>query len=212
MRLLARLHAAGANNPSIIARHREFKSWFDFFHATKSFGLDQGARAGPAAAGELIPARTHVRQSEVWGKTEAAVARSHARPKTVMRGDVHLKNWYVAGSGEMGLSDWQCTSIGHWGRDVAYTLSTSLTIENRRAWERDLLALYLDELGQLGGPVCSFDEAWTIYREEMLPALAWWTVTFMPPPGAPDMQPKPTAIEFVRRIGTAVDDLGSLDV
>ena len=71
--------------------------------------------------------------------------------------------------------------------------------------------MYLDELSRHGGPSIGFDEAWTIYREQMLPALAWWTITFNPAPGMPDMQPLPTSIEFVTRLGTAVDDLESLD-
>lgn len=211
IRLLASLHGAGAVNPKIVAAHDRFRSWHDFFHGTKAFGLDLGAKEGFAKASDIIPARTHARQAEVWPATEEAVARSTRRPKTLTHADVHLKNWYVAGNGEMGLSDWQCTTVGHWGRDLSYVISSALTIENRRAWERDLIALYLDELGSHGGAVTSFDEAWTIYREQMLPALAWWTITLNPAPGMPDMQPLPTATEFVNRIGTAVDDLESLD-
>jgi hypothetical protein len=211
MRTLAALHGAGASDPRLLAAHDKFKSWYDFFHGTKGFGLDQGAKAGFEAAGGMIPARTHARAPEVWAATERAVARSHERPKTIAHGDVHLKNWYVAGSGEMGLSDWQCTTIGHWGRDVSYTLGTALTVENRRAWERDLIRLYLEELARHGGPVVSFDQAWTIYREQMLPAMAWWTITLNPAPGMPEMQPRPTAVEFVTRLGTAMDDLDSLD-
>jgi hypothetical protein len=41
--------------------------------------------------------------------------------------------------------------------------------------------------------------------------MAWWTVTLNPAPGMPEMQPRPTAVEFVTRLGTAMDDLDSLD-
>lgn len=211
MRALAGLHAAGATNPRLQAAHSEFKSWYDFFHGTKLFGLDVGARAGFEAASDLIPARTHRRASEVWSATEAAVERSDTRPHTLTHGDVHLKNWYITRDGQMGLSDWQCTSHGHWGRDLSYTIATSLTIEDRRKWERDLIAYYLETLTELGGQTVSFDDAWHIYREQMLPALAWWTFTYMPTPDAPDMQPIEASIEFVRRLGTATDDLESLD-
>lgn len=211
MRNLAAFHGASASNPAIIETYPKFRSFYDFFHGTKQFGLDVGAKGGFSAASDLIPARTHLREAEVWAATEEAVARADRRAKTLTHGDVHLKNWYVAGNGEMGLSDWQCTTVSHWGRDLSYTLGTALTVANRRAWERDLIALYLDELSRHNGPTTSFDEAWTIYREQMLPALAWWTVTLNPAPGMPDMQPLPTAIEFVTRLGTAVDDLESLD-
>ena len=211
MRLLATLHAQGSTTPAILASHGAFQSFSELFEATKSYGLDRGAAVGFLASADMIPARSYARHAEVWGKTEEAVKRASKRPQTLTHGDVHLKNWYIAGNGEMGLGDWQCTTIGHWGRDLAYALSTALTVENRRAWERDLIALYLDQLGQLGGQVAGFDEAWGYYREQMLPALAWWTVTLTPPAGAPEMQPKATAVEFVHRIGTAVDDLESLD-
>ena len=211
MRLLGAFHGASASNPAIVAAHPKFRSFYDFFHGTKLFGLDLGAQGGFAAASELIPARTYARQSEVWPATEEAVARADRRSQTLTHGDVHLKNWYVAGNGEMGLSDWQCATRNHWGRDLSYALGTALTIADRRAWERGLITMYLDELSRHGGPSVGFDDAWTIYREQMLPALAWWTITFNPAPGMPDMQPLPTSIEFVTRLGTAVDDLESLD-
>lgn len=212
VRTLAALHGRGSSSVSLVTAQAKFRTWYDFFHGTKLFGLDLGAQGGFTQASDLIPARTYAREAEVWSATEQAVDRSHRRPHTITHGDVHLKNWYVSADGEMGLSDWQCTTIGHWGRDLAYALSTALTIENRRNWERDLIGLYLDELGTHGGSVIGFHDAFKIYREQMLPALAWWTVTLNPAPGMPDMQPLETSREFVERIGTAVDDLDSLDV
>ena len=212
IRLLAQLHGKGASDPRLIAVHNRFKPWLDFFEDTKMFGLDIGAQAGFAASADMIPARTYARESEVWPATEEAVARSHRRPQTITHGDVHLKNWYVANDRQMALSDWQCTTIGHWGRDLAYTIGTALTVENRRLWEVDLIKLYLSELADAGGQPARFEETWDIYREQMLPALAWWTITLNPAPGMPDMQPMDTTVEFVRRLGTAVDDLISLDV
>ncbi|MCY1562617.1 hypothetical protein D9M68_1000460 [compost metagenome] len=73
------------------------------------------------------------------------------------------------------------------------------------------MSLYLDELHAAGGPQVSFDEGWNIYRQQLLSALTWWTVTLTPPPGLPDMQPRDTTLEFIRRISTAIDDLDSLD-
>jgi hypothetical protein len=57
----------------------------------------------------------------------------------------------------------------------------------------------------------SFAEGWNIYRQQMMSALTWWTVTLTPPEGLPDMQPRDTTLEFIRRITTAIDDLDSLD-
>ena len=211
VRTLAALHAAGVAEPAIVEARPVFRTWAQFFHGTKAFGLDVGAKAGFAAASDLIPSRTYAREGEVWEATETAVERSTRRPSTMTHGDVHLKNWYVADHGGMGLSDWQCANVGHWGRDLAYTLGTALNVEDRRAWERDLIGLYLEELGRLGGDVLPFDQAFDVYREQMLPALAWWTITLNPAPGMPDMQPRDVTVEFVRRLGTAIDDLDSLD-
>jgi hypothetical protein len=90
-------------------------------------------------------------------------------------------------------------------------MATALTIDNRRAWERDLIQYYLEELRAAGGPAISFDEAWNAYRQQLITALTWWTVTLTPPPGLPDMRPRDITLEFIRRISTAMDDVGSLD-
>ncbi|MET0984041.1 MAG: phosphotransferase [Steroidobacteraceae bacterium] len=140
-----------------------------------------------------------------------SVALHDQYPKTVAHGDVHLKNWYVAGNGEMGLGDWQCAHHGHWARDVAYALSTALTIENRRDSEQDLLRYYLDRLHAAGGPKLDFNDAFTAYRQQLITALTWWTIVVHPAPGMPDMQPRDITFEFVRRMSTAMDDLDTLD-
>jgi aminoglycoside phosphotransferase (APT) family kinase protein len=211
MRLLAKVHGTCFKDPVLRERLAGFTSWREYFDNTLRFGMDEGAKAGFAAAEHVIPARLFRRAAEVWPATLASVASLHALPHTLAHGDVHLKNWYVASSGEMGLGDWQCTSRSHWGRDFAYTITTALTVEDRRAWERELLAYYLDHLGRSGGAVTDFDTAWTIYRQQLVAALAWWTVTLCPPPGTPDMQPRDVTIEFIRRIATAIDDLDALD-
>jgi hypothetical protein len=124
---------------------------------------------------------------------------------------VHLKNWFIAASGEMGLNDWQCSSKGNWARDLAYVLSTSLSIEDRRASERDLLRYYLDRLHAAGGARIGFEDGWKLYREQLFSALAWWTGTLGQPPEAPKMQPPETSIEFIKRMSHAIDDLDALD-
>ena len=111
----------------------------------------------------------------------------------------------------MGLADWQCATKGHWSRDVSYAIACGLTVEDRRAWERDLLRYYLDRLQAAGGERISFDDAWTHYRQQMFHALSWWTVTLAPAADMPDMQPRDTSLEFLARITHAVDDLESLD-
>jgi hypothetical protein len=212
MRLLARVHGRCFSDPELRERLSGFATWQGFFQNTLVFGMKEGATAGFLAGEEVIPARLFRRDQEIWPATVAAVDASHALPHTLTHGDVHLKNWYVAASGEMGLSDWQCASRGHWGRDLAYTIATALRVEDRRAWERDLVALYLDELARAGGPTTDAATGFNNYRRQLVAALAWWTVTLCPAPGMPDMQPRDVTIEFIRRISTALDDLDGLDV
>jgi Phosphotransferase enzyme family len=209
--LLATCHGQGYSNPAMQAQLKQIATWPEFFTKTLEFGMEAGSNQGFIDAEEVIPAATYKRFGEVWPKTLTSVDLHNRLPLTLMHGDVHLKNWYIAGNGEMGLSDWQCVSRGHWSRDVCYAMSSALTVENRRAWENDLLRFYLDRLHAAGGPNVSFDDAWLNYRQQLMTALTWWTITLRPTEELPDMQPRDITMEMLRRIGTAVDDCGSLD-
>lgn len=215
MALLARLHGKAYADASVRAKLPLFFTWSEFFNNTLAFGMREGSEGGFQSGQEVIPPRLFKRHAEIWPATVASVQRHDQLPPTLMHGDVHLKNWYVvgvgAGSGEMGLGDWQVATRGHWGRDFAYTISTALTVEDRRAWDKELLRFYLDRLHAAGGPKVSFEEAWTHYRQQLMTALTWWTITLNPAPGMPDMQPRDITLEFIRRISTAMDDVDSLD-
>ena len=212
IRLLAALHGQSYCKPQVLSALKTIPNWTDYLLNTESYGLKEGANNGFLAAEAVIPARLYRRHEEVWPKTLESALRHRNLPLTLSHGDVHLKNWYITGRGEMGLSDWQCATHGHWGRDLAYTIGSSLSVEDRRAWERELIEMYLDLLAGEGGEATSFDEAWEHYRQQMISALAWWTGTLTPAPGLPDMQPKDTTLEFIHRISTAMDDLESLDI
>jgi hypothetical protein len=211
MRLLGAMHGRVYGSPELQQRVLQLPTWPQFFENTKAFGMEAGSNRGFLAAESVIPSRLYARYAEIWPKTLASVELHQGLPHTLQHGDVHLKNWYVAGNGEMGLSDWQCCGRGHWARDVAYAVSSALLPEDRRAWERELLALYLDSLHAAGGPRVSFDQALLAFRQQLLTALTWWTITLTPAEGLPDMQPRDTTLEFLRRISTAMDDLESLD-
>jgi thiamine kinase-like enzyme len=127
-----------------------------------------------------------------------------------LHGDAHLGNWYTTADGEMGLCDWQCVSVGHWSRDLAYTLVSALDVDQRRAWERELIQLYLERLRELSATPVKFDSAWRAYRLQVLGALLMWTPVYRPPAFLPDMQPVEVVEEMLRRITTAVVDLESL--
>ena len=212
VRLLATLHGRYFRSAELDTTLAPWRTWEYFFTATVELaGFGPACARGFVEAEPVIPARLFARAGEVWPATLACVDDHRRQPRSLIHSDVHLKNWYVAASGEMGLNDWQCSSKGHWGRDLAYALSTSLSIENRRRWEQDLLRYYFDRLHAAGGPRVAFDDGWRIYRQQLFAALAWWTGTLGQPPEAPKMQPPATSIEFIKRMAHAIDDLDALD-
>jgi hypothetical protein len=211
MKLLAVLHSKYYENPELRSTLSRFNDWEDYFAITvEEAGFGEACQRGFEEAEEVIPSALFRRAREIWPATLKSVARHRELPRTLLHSDPHLKNWYVAANDEMGLNDWQCACKGNWGRDISYAMTTSLTTENRRAWERDLVRLYLESLAAAGGPKLRFDDAWTIYRQQTFSALAWWTGTLGQPPEAPIMQPRESSIEFIGRMTRAIDDLDAL--
>jgi hypothetical protein len=111
----------------------------------------------------------------------------------------------------MGLCDWQCASRGHWSRDFAYAVSAALTPEDRRSWERDLLSRYLQRLAEHTGQRLDFDQSFNWYRQQLLHALAMWTITLCHSPLLPSMQSEPMTLTMMERMAIAIDDLDALD-
>ncbi|MDN5938321.1 MAG: aminoglycoside phosphotransferase family protein [Salinisphaera sp.] len=211
MQLLARIHGGYYESPKLTSDLGHMISWPEFFTITaEEAGFGPQADIGFREARDVIPPSLFARASEIWPATEKSVALHRALPKTVVHSDVHLRNWYITGEGRMGLNDWQCMCIGHWGRDLAYCIATGLAIGDRRAWEADLIRHYLDEQQQAGAPATSFDDAWTYYRQNLFGALAWWTPVLSPNPDVPDMQPRDVSMEFIKRMTHAIDDTDAL--
>lgn len=132
----------------------------------------------------------------------AAAALIDTPPHTVMHGDAHPGNVYFR-DGNPGLLDWQAVRRGHPSRELAYTLITSLTPEDRRAAQRDLLGEYRRALAAAGGPVLNGDELWLRYRQGALYAYVAALITA----GMGGMQVEDIALEGLRRAVAALDDL-----
>ena len=126
-------------------------------------------------------------------------------PHTVMHGDAHPGNMYFQG-GKAGLLDWQAVRRGHPSRELAYTLITSLTPEDRRVAQRDLLDHYRRALSAAGGPELDRDELWLRYRQAALYAYVAPLITA----GMGGMQAEGIAMEGVRRGVAALDDLETI--
>jgi len=71
-------------------------------------------------------------------------------PQTLVHGDCHVGNTYLLPDASMGFVDWQLSVRGYYMHDLSYLIVTGLDIEQRRAHERRLIDLHLDELARLG--------------------------------------------------------------
>ncbi|OMC49892.1 phosphotransferase [Mycobacterium sp. IS-2888] len=126
-------------------------------------------------------------------------------PHTVMHGDAHPGNMYFYG-GKAGLLDWQAVRRGHPSRELAYTLITSLTPEDRRATQRELLNDYRRALAAAGGPGLDRDDLWLRYRQGALYGYVAPLITA----GMGGMQVEGIAMEGLRRGVEALDDLDAV--
>jgi hypothetical protein len=185
-------------------------SYIDFFGAGERVGLRECHEQAMIQADAVIPPDITRRSAEIWPLAIRALDLHRNGPYTLLHSDVHLGNWYITGEGVLGLCDWQCIGKGHWARDVAYAISTTLSIEDRRVWERELLQRYLDNMGEKCGLSTSFDEAWDLYRQQLSLALLMWTPTLVHTRTTPDMQPEEMSLEMIKRITVAISDLQSL--
>lgn len=123
-------------------------------------------------------------------------------PHTVMHGDAHPGNVYFR-DGQAGLLDWQAVRRGHPSRELAYTLITSLTPQDRVTAQRDLLDRYRGALAAAGGPELDRDDFWLRYRQGALYAYVASLITA----GMGGMQVEGIALEGLRRGVAALDDL-----
>ncbi len=209
--LLAVLHGRFYNDPRL---QNEFKwvvpyvNWFT--GGIKKFRIDHYTDEALTQAADVIPATLLKRRDQIWPATVKALQVHKELPLTFLHSDVHIGNWYQTAAGRMGLCDWQCAAKGHWSRDVAYVISAGLQIEDRRAWEQDLVRRYLDRLQHACGQRFDFDDSWNLYRQQIFHALLMWTPTLCHSEHLPSMQPEAASLAMIERMTAAIDDLDSI--
>jgi aminoglycoside phosphotransferase (APT) family kinase protein len=208
MTTLARLHAANWGRPDLEAE-------FDWLETSTKGRTAQWWTAGGRDAFEFELQTAY--KGEALGRLGhsidrlfAALARlqedNDAGLRTVVHGDTHIGNCYLLPDGTGGLLDWQLMRIANWANDVAYTLMTALDVEDRRKAEPDLLHHYLDELARRGVQPPGWDDAWALYRAQMV----WGVVAWMVTPTA--MYSVELLDSLIHRCVTAVEDLDSYAV
>lgn len=92
-------------------------------------------------------------------------------PKTMslVHGDLRSENLLFTDE-YCVLVDWQTIAETSPLTDIAYFLGGSVTVEDRRAWERDLVAEFCEELARAGVRI-EREEAWRQYRLQSLHGL-----------------------------------------
>jgi hypothetical protein len=209
---LAVLHGGFWN----IASYNRFRSWLPDSYAwmrrlNVTINAPKRLLVGFERACVVVPRELYDRRREVPAALMRSLQINTRGPQTLLHGDVHPGNWYVTKDGDMGLYDWQCTARGGWARDVAYALSTHLTIEQRREWERGLVARHRQRLAESGCKTGTLDESFLAYRQQIPHAMFMWLVTLGRYRFQPDLQPPDISFESVRRTCQAAVDLDSLD-
>ena len=116
----------------------------------------------------------------------------------VIHGDAHVGNLFLDANGVASLVDWQLVQRGMWYFDVGYHIASTLTVDERRRSERDLLRHYLDALASHGVTPPPWDDAWRAIAGGMLHGFFLWSITTK-------VQPAVIAT-LLHRLGTAVAD------
>ena len=210
--LLAALHARFYGDSGLANQYRwvaPYPRWFTI--GARKMDLERYTRKAFYAASHVIPQSVLARRDAVWPAAMRALAVHESEPQGLLHSDVHIGNWYLTGTGKMGLCDWQCLSRGHWSRDVAYAVTAALTPADRRMWEKDLLARYLERFAMLTGAKPDFEESFRNYRQQIVHALLMWTITLCHSPLLPNMQSTDTTLTMIERITTAMADLDTLE-
>lgn len=125
-------------------------------------------------------------------------------PKTLVHHDCHPGNlFWNKNRSKVGFLDWQLVRIGEGISDIAYFLSTALSVETRRLYEAELLVKYAQSLADNG--VSDIDNHHLVqrYRAHLAYAFEAMVVTL----AVGGMMNLDCNLELIRRTATAVEEL-----
>ena len=176
---LARLHAATWMSPRWATQNwlqprlgRAVQAWGE----AQALDIMTGNLNGPNGLGVPIEWRNADRLLAAHRRlSEHSVAA--AEGWCVIHGDAHVGNIMVDAQGRPWLVDWQLVQRGLWQIDVGYLIGATLTPDQRRASEADLLRHYLDSLAVQGIPPPPFDQAWPALLDGMVHGFFLWSIT-----------------------------------
>jgi Phosphotransferase enzyme family len=206
---MARYHGAMWEDPDLAV----LKTPTDHANNVNSFiSMGQRCAVGMERAKSVIAPGVYGQADRLWKGTLRSLAlNTDTHPRTLLHGDSHIGQTYTTADGRMGLTDWQATMQGGWGYDFAYLVGSACEPEDRRAWDRELLELYLERLSEHGGKPPTFDDAWLIYRQQLFYPYSAWAFTIGRAFYQPKMQPDERSLAILRRLSVAIDDNRSFE-
>jgi hypothetical protein len=176
----------------------------------KFAGLKKRSGVGVQRAKAVVPEAIVPLHEDLYRALWRSLELAGQGPMTFLHGDSHIGNVYKTQSGRLGFGDWQVVMRGSWAYDVSYTIATGLAVEDRRNWERDLLAFYLERLNAAGGTAPDFEAAWLAYRQQMLWSYFGWLLSIGRSAIQPKFQPDSTSLGILERASNAILDLDTL--
>jgi hypothetical protein len=165
---LAKLHAPWWNDPRLATI-----AWLPMADSPiNKAGMSLYPMAWPVfqQQGHPIPARLQLVGERMDVACMQILDRFGTGPHTICHGDYRSDNFIFGGPGEPPLTvlDWQISLQAAGVYDVAYFLSQSVSVEVRRAVERDLLRGYHEALLAGGVRDYSLDQCLSDYRWALL--------------------------------------------
>jgi Ser/Thr protein kinase RdoA (MazF antagonist) len=210
VRALARLHReywgfTAATHPQL--------AWVQTWEPTEGFqvGLRRRVPTGLVRAGAALPAAVaRYDADEIVDLWVRFVRTLRDAPMTLLHGDPHIGNTYVLPDDDVGFLDWEVVRRGNWSHDLGYFVVGSLTIDDRRRCQHDVVDAYLAALDMAAGERPSREEAWRRFRASAAYGLAIWLSTL----GTDGWQRHEVSLALAQRYATAfvdLDTLGALD-
>lgn len=89
---------------------------------------------------------------------------------SLIHGDLRIDNVMFGPQESVTIVDWQTITPGHPLRDIAFLLATSLSVADRRAHERQIVADYHAALGRYGVTGYSLADCWRDYAGSLIQA------------------------------------------
>jgi Phosphotransferase enzyme family len=158
---------------------------------------------GPNGGGVPAEVREPQRLVDVYRAMAAALSGAESTsPWCVIHGDPHLGNLFLNAARLPCLLDWQLVQRGMWYVDVGYHIASTLTVEDRRESERELLRNYLNRLSELGVEPPRWEVAWRALSRGIVHGFYLWSITTQVEPGLIEI--------LLHRLGTAAADHDAL--